>query len=74
MAVSKKTKEVRQNWYFTFMSKQGELADKYIKIENCTYSEARDAMVEAFGEDWGFQYDEAAFLPQIKTFGLKELK
>lgn len=62
-----------QNYYFTFMLRQEELKDKYVKVFG-TYNEARAKMVNNFGIEWAFQYTEKEFLPQIEMFGLTELK
>lgn len=59
-------------WYFTFMQRDYENRNKYVRIEG-SYCEARVEMVAHFGDVWAFQYSEKDFLPQIKRFHLTEL-
>ena len=59
-------------WYFTFMQKQADLKNKFVRIEG-SYEEARMKMVERFGSSWANQYSEEEFLPQIKDYGLTEI-
>lgn len=61
------------NWYFTFMQKQYGLKDKYVKIYG-TYTDAREEMCYRYDDEWAFQYSEEDFIPQIKEYGLEELK
>ena len=45
-------------YYFTFMMKDEIHRGCYHVIEAPSYVEARDKMIEAFGIEWAFQYDE----------------
>ena len=60
-----------QNWIFTFGFNQKH--EGYYCIIFGSYENARDRMVEKFGDKWAFQYPskEAA---GVKEFNLKELK
>ena len=50
-------KEPRKRWYiFTFGCGQ-EHAGKYVKIWG-TYEEARQKMIDRYGDKWAFQYSE----------------
>ena len=62
------TKEV---WYFTFCGRHKQ-RDCYVKFSG-TYGEARDKMVDAFGEEWAFQYPEAEAEKAVHRFNLKEI-
>lgn len=62
-----------ENWYFTFMQRQHGLQDKYVKIKG-SYQHAREEMCRRYGNEWAFQYNEEDFIPQIKDYGLEELK
>jgi len=64
--------EKQANYYFTFMGKQTDLKNKYVKI-NDTYLAARGRMCAIFSDQWAFQYTEEEFLPQIEEYGLTEL-
>ena len=44
-------------YYFTFLCDDGPNDGKF-HIEEGTYEEAREKMIEKFGTNWGFQYDE----------------
>ena len=61
-----------KTWYFTFGSDTS-LAQNYIKIEAMSAGDARAEMFKHQGVLWGFQYDEEAFLPQIKEYTLTEV-
>ena len=63
--------EPKANYYFSFMQKQEDLKDQYVKIFD-TYIHAKLRMVEAFGDQWALQYTEEEFLPQIEKYGLTE--
>ena len=47
-----------ERFYFTFPFRDVQHYNCYHVEEAETYEEARDKMVERFGEDWAFQYDE----------------
>jgi len=64
--------EKKANYYFTFMGRQTDLKNKYVKI-NDTYLAARGRMCAIFSDQWAFQYTEEEFLPQIEEYGLTEL-
>ena len=47
-----------ERFYFTFMMSDTKYHNCYHVEEAETYGEARDKMIERFGTDWTFQYDE----------------
>ena len=67
----------RETWYFTFGSGQPH-ANQFFVVKNATYDEAREKMVHAFGQRWGFQYDEAGWVQdgvsQAEEYNLTEIK
>lgn len=66
-------KETVMKWYFTFMQKQVDLANKFVCFEG-TFYEAREKMVKQYGDQWAFQYSEKDFAGQPEMYGLKEIK
>lgn len=62
----------KQWWYFTFCQKNSYLKNAYVRFFG-THAEAREQMVECFGDQWAFQYDETEFAGQPEKYGLKEL-
>ena len=52
-------------WYFTFLIDDETKADKY-HVEEGTMDEARGKMLEKFGTDWGFQYNEEEWIVKKK--------
>ena len=64
--------EPKEDWYFTF-GVNTDKANKFYKSHG-TYDEAREDMVNKFGQKWAFQYNEKEFLPQIERFNLTEIK
>jgi len=48
-----------ERYYFTFPFRNVQHHNCYHVEEAETYEEARDKMVEKFGTDWAFQYDES---------------
>lgn len=67
-----------QRWYFTFMERQEELKNKYAVFTG-THDEARQKMVNNFGNKWAFQYGEDEWVDEDGTtqdekFNLTELE
>lgn len=66
-----------ENHYFTFGFDQG-YDNGYVKISvpasPDSYTTARDKMIEKYGTEWGFQYTEEQFLPQLERWPLWEVK
>lgn len=60
-----------QNYYFTFGTNTGK-GNNFVKIHG-TYGDARQKMVDRFGLNWAFQYDEQGFKGQQEAFGLTEI-
>ena len=48
-----------ERFYFTFMMSDTKHHNCYHVEEAKSYEEARDKMVEKFGDGWAFQYDES---------------
>lgn len=48
-----------KRYYFTFLMRDTEHHSCYHVEEAESYGEARNRMVEKFGTDWAFQYDES---------------
>lgn len=67
----------RQTWYFTFGWGQ-QHANRFFVVKDATYEQARERMFNAFGREWGFQYDEAQWVrdgvSQAEEYGLTEIK
>lgn len=59
-------------FYFTFGQGQ-KLKDNYVKIEAPDRRQARDAMVNAYGMRWAFDYSEKEFDGQPEEFRLTEV-
>ena len=62
--------EVRRDWYFTFGGAHA-FPNGFVKIHG-TYGEARDQMVQWFGDKWAFQYPSAEEAG-VERFNLKEV-
>lgn len=56
-----------ERFYFTFMMGDAKHRNCYHVEAAETYGEARDKMVERFGTDWAFQYEESEWkIPKVK--------
>ena len=70
----------KQTWFFTFGSGHPHpitfepMDRRFVMVENTTYGEARNKMVEVFDDKWAFQYNTHQFKDSIKRFGLVEFK
>jgi len=64
--------EVEQFHAFTFMFKQKVLKKHYVKFFG-THRSARHQMLNAFGTEWAFQYDESHFAGQAEEYDMTEL-
>lgn len=66
----------RGTWYFTFGGNQPN-ANRFYVVRDATFDEARTRMVEVFGREWGFQYDEEGWhrdgISQQERWGLVEI-
>ena len=58
-------------FYFTF-NYNSPNRNKYVRVEAKDREAARRIMIDQRGLQWGFQYSEEEFLPQIAPLGLKE--
>ena len=58
-----------EDWIFTFGLGQ-ELEGFYVKVRAFSYSEAREKMVNHFGEEWSFQYSLADWNKWVYEAGL----
>lgn len=47
----------RTTWYFTFGVGHSN-AGRYFVVEDATFDEARQRMLDNFGREWAFQYNE----------------
>ena len=66
----------KQDWYFTFGMGQPH-ANKFIKFFG-TFGEAREQMVNSFGQKWSFQYSEKEWfneegISQEEEYNLTEI-
>ena len=72
--------QMKQPWFFTFghghkHPQTGEsMTQRFVMVENATFNESRKIMVDAFGDQWHFQYDYHEFKERIKRLGLIEYK
>lgn len=67
-----------QTWYFTFgVGIDQPHRNNYYVVKDATYDQARARMVEVFGREWAFQYDDADWfkhgISQAEKYGLTEI-
>lgn len=60
------------SFYFTFGASSPN-HNNYVRVEAKDAGKARRIMIEQRGLQWGFQYDEKDFLPQIDLYHLTEI-
>lgn len=58
-----------EDWIFTFGSGQ-EYEGFYARVRAFSYSEAREKMVQHFGDEWAFQYSLADWNQWVYEAGL----
>lgn len=67
----------RKTWYFTFGIGHPMFADRYVVFHDLTSAEARARMMQSFGRQWAFQYDDELWhecgISQADKYGLTEL-
>lgn len=59
-------------YFFSFMLKQGKLAEKFVRIDEEDPGKARIKMLNAFGTEWAFQYPEED-LYELQSVGMSEI-
>ena len=56
------------SYIFTFCcGEEHQNHGKFVRIPEDDYGKAREKMVKLFGLDWAFQYEEEAFMEQMKN-------
>ncbi len=60
------------SFYFTFGVNTPH-RNNYVRVEAADAGAARRIMIDQRGLQWGFEYDEKDFLPQIDLYHLTEI-